>query len=357
MQGDHAGLRPASSVLNAEQAGSIAELAFRHLRAAPQRVAMPGGKSRSAFFVDTGTGHYVFTKRDEVAEAVLEANVLSAMAPTGLVPNLIAQEDEWTIQQLVPGVRLPLVLHDCETMAEREVLVAKALDALLAIRAHADGAGLQDKLPVIGKKRAWFEQLAAVPSRFSQKIGVTGPVLNRKAIARELAGNRDSFIKYDARPGNALIDGENVCWFDWEDCGFGNPVEDLAFMLCDEWMAIDHTTLIALRDRYLPLFANGQDASKARRHFTLYGALHAADRLKMCLQYNHRDGGWWDRAYCLQHDKVGNTEEETARLCVLINLLAADDALLQPLVPWTDTIRNHFHIPGSGEKLNDRRVA
>jgi len=57
----------------------------------PERVAFPGGKSRSAFIADMGDAVYVFARRKNKVDSKLEANVLRCLGKTDLAPKLKAR--------------------------------------------------------------------------------------------------------------------------------------------------------------------------------------------------------------------------------------------------------------------------
>lgn len=349
--------KSASSVISHQRGQEIAALSEKVFGRVPKRIAFPGGKNRAAFIVDMGDKPYVFAKRGKRGDARMEARVLRALEASGVTPKFKALATEWTIQEFVPGTRLPILLDATEKMSDREKLVSNALDALLVIYETARSEKLQNRMPTIGAKPDWFYNATGAAKRMSQDIKIRPPEIDRHWMTKAMAGRRNEFIKYDARPGNALAYGDKSVWFDWEDCGRGRQIEDLAFVMCDEWTMLDAQAETRLIRKYLPLFKGGSNLEEAERHLLIYGMTHIMVRLRMALKYRLRDGKWWDREYCLAGDKVGITPMETARLCD--RALRWSQALpeLAPYAPWINEIKGYFDIPEHVETLPGKQAA
>jgi hypothetical protein len=128
-------------------------------------------------------------------------------------------------------------------------------------------------------------------------------------------------VKWDARPGNALIvndgaDDGGVAWIDWEHCGARDALDDLAWLLCDEYMP-DHVGLeSALLKRFLPLFAiqSKRSPEDALVYLSRFGSLHTCMRLLLVLKHKG-DGAWWSAEACERTDRVGVTAQAARRLC------------------------------------------
>ncbi len=321
----------------------------------PERVAFPGGKSRSAFVADMGDALYVFARRKTTGDARLESTVLRCLGKTGHTPRLKARFDEWVVQEFLPGQRLPVVLDEMTSMEERGELVSKALESLLHVQKTAMAVGLQDRLPEIGVADDWVWNRTGAAKRMSKQMGIAAPKLNREWLTNKLTPKRTEFIKWDARPGNAMVDGamvdgamvdrEKVVWFDWEACGRGCGLDDLAVVLCDEWTCLDAATEKKLEERFLPLFNRTKSPEEAREYFRLFGVTHTVIRLRMALKLRLRDGKWWSRSKCLAGDKIGVTPTETARLVERGKRLAEDVPQLRPYVNWFNEVADHFDIP------------
>lgn len=347
----------ASSMIGASRGRQVAEVSKKLFGRRPKRMAFPGGKSRYSFLVDLGDEAWIFAKRDKMADAQMEARVLQSLSSTGVTPAFKAISEQWTVQEYVPGERLPVALDRMDKMADREKLVSQALDALLKIQHEGQTNGLAHALPKIGSDVNWFLNGVEAAKRFAKRIDVTPPKLDEIALAEAMVTERDEFIKYDARPGNVLMDGGRMVWFDWEDCGRGKAVEDLAFVLFDEWMPLDADAEARLIETYLPQFQRSFSTDAAHRHLVLYGTVHMMERMRMCLKYKIRDDGWWDRNACLAGDKVGNTSQEMARLSARILRYADIYPETRGYMDWVNEIRDFFGIPDCDETFQFAQAA
>ncbi len=344
-------------IFNEQRYRDVSQISMMVFKRVPNRVAFPGGSSRSAFVADMGDASYIFAKRSNIADAKLEAYVLRALGETGLVPKLWANEKRWVVQECLPGQRLPVALNETTSMAERGALVSKALESLLHIQEAGMAKGLQRRIPEIGTGVAWAWKRTGAAKRMSKQINILEPQLDRQWLTNKLEVKRSEFTKWDARPGNSLVNGDAVAWFDWEDCGRGCGLDDLAFVLCDEWTSLDADTESQIEQRFLPLFNRIMSLDEAHEYLRVFGLIHIVIRLRMALKYRVSDGRWWNRQYCLRGDKVGVTAEETARLISRGKRLADDVYQLRAYIPWLDEIAHLFDIPDCKEMTLSKRVA
>ena len=206
-----------SDVFNDERTAQVEMLSNKVFGRPPERVAFPGGKTRSAFIADMGRSPYVFAKREDKRDAQLEGIVLRTLGPTGYVPKLKAIVENWVVQEFIPGERLPVVLNDMPDMAAREQLLAQSLESLIHIHNAAHTANLHHRVPKIGTVENWLWNRTGAAKRISKSVKLAPPDLDREAIVELLDVKRDEFIKWDARPGNAMVAKNHINWFDWED--------------------------------------------------------------------------------------------------------------------------------------------
>lgn len=321
------------------------EIALTIFGRAPHNISYPGGTSRNTVRVHMGDGEYIFSKRGKRGSARIEGIVLRRLSDTGLVPKLKAQVGEWVVQECMAGERLPLYLDRRTCEVERSAVVGNALESLLTIKEAAQSAGLERWLPTIGADPSWMRARIDVVHKLSAECAVASPSIDRDKLAEVLAGERNDFMKFDARPGNALYTGGRVAWIDWEDCGFGHSVEDLAFVLGDEWTALSPESEDDLIEIYLPRFSNIPSLAEAYRHFLIYGTFHMVTRLRMAFSLFQQSHGWWDRGACLRGDKVGNTSIEVTRLCDRIVRWSSLLPELRGLMPWVSEIQSKFSRP------------
>ncbi|MGI9364944.1 MAG: phosphotransferase [Rhizobiaceae bacterium] len=337
-------VRKTSEVFDEERTSQVAALSKKVFGRTPERVAFPGGKSRSAFIADMGDTPYVFAKRSDRADAQLEGIVLRTLGPSGYVPRLKAVIDEWVVQEWVPGERLPVVMDQIADMEERKRRVSEALECLIHIHNEAHGANLHHRIPKIGTVDNWLWDRTGAAKRISNSIGLPAPELDREKLVKLMDVKRDEFVKWDARPGNAMVSDQGTIWFDWEDCGRSKALDDLAYLLCDEWTNLDAQSEEELLKSYFPFFNRSLSQERGEHYLRLFGVTHMILRIRMAQKYHSRDGEWWDRDYCLNGDKVGVTATEIGREIARASRWADGVAEFKPLVPWLQSLREHYHL-------------
>ncbi|NJO37438.1 MAG: hypothetical protein HC871_07225 [Rhizobiales bacterium] len=153
------------------------------------------------------------------------------------------------------------------------------------------------------------------PVVISQELGLPAPVLDRGALLERVRIRKPRLIKWDARCGNAILrDDGTIAWFDWEHCGRRNRLDDLIWLLGDEYTPDLPEAETALLPAHLPVFADDLSVEEAKGYVAAMGSLHSCVRIGLILE-NKDDDDWWDWAYCLKRDKVGVTLEAVRRLC------------------------------------------
>ncbi len=298
-------------------------------------VAFPGGLRRKTALYQVGDRTVVVSRRSSVARAALEARVLRALEPEGIAPRLLVQDGVWIVQERVEGNRLPVVLD--ARPDEAQDLMARAWTALVTAQDRLKAAGLADHAPALGTRPEWQSRLADAPRHLASLLDMPVPDYSfgdALSVAPGLVGP----IKWDARPGNALMrpDGK-VCWFDWEHAGVRNRTDDAAWFFTDEWSPdapdVRATAIDDLAQR------SGVAASETGRRVNALSVAHACVRLLMVYDLKG-DGPWWPRARCLAEDRVGVTAEAASRLASRAALGAGSVAGLEPLVPFFETLAN-----------------
>ena len=189
-----------------------------------------GGKARKTCRVILKKGAPVFvSQRGRVFRAEMEGRVLKQLSVKGcLVPKLLAYDHRRTlIQQEICGERLSQALYK-QTEDRVELVLDRAAASLAEIHQMGSDAGL-DKLPSIGADDAWVSSLLERPLFIGEYLGSPPPRPQVTALQALLKIRRQRFIKWDARPGNAMVTKDDqVYWFDWEHCGSRNRLDDLA---------------------------------------------------------------------------------------------------------------------------------
>ena len=128
-----------------------------------------------------------------------------------------------------------------------------------------------------------------------------------------------------------------MAWFDWEHCGCRHPLDDVVWLLCDEYTPDLPKVEERLIGRILPWFLNGSAQDVAYDYLMTFGALHGAMRLSLILT-EKADGPWWDPARCLDLDSVGVTSEMALRLCRRSARWAARGSLTPELGNWFEEV-------------------
>lgn len=299
----------------------------------------PGGRSRESYRLHLDDGRRVIaTRRSDLAFARREVRVLEALnRQSAPVPRLLAtNHSQVLIQEYVAGRRLSEALQQPEPM-RHEQLVDAALGSLAQIHAGASCEQLESAVEVLGETDGWIRGLLARPAVIGEHLGEASPPLDVEDLVHRLRVRRPRFIKWDARPGNAIVtDSGSVFWFDWEHAGARNRLDDLAWILGDEFLPDHPAAELSLIERHLPHFADQFDAQEAHDYLMTYGSFHMTVRLGLVLKY--MDGEWWDLDRCIAEDKVGVTLECASRLCRRASRWAAKAPGLEPLSPWFEAL-------------------
>lgn len=278
----------------------------------------------------------IATARRNPARAAHERHVLRALADAGApVPAVLAWGDGWLIQEDLGAVRLTgaLASGDAAT-AER------ALDAALAALARCHEAGRASGLAaaergVIGADAGWRAGFAAMPGRLGAAAGLAPPPLDAVRLAARVWPPSVRFVKWDARPGNAVLRADgSVAWFDWEHAGRRAPLDDLAWLLGDEYLGDRPAVEAALLARWLGAFADGLGEAEARDYLATMLCLHACVRLALIVSWRQRDGRWWDLDRARRNDRVGVDAGLAAALCSRAGRWAEAGDAVRPLAGW-----------------------
>lgn len=301
-----------------------------------RQLSFPGGRQRKTILATMEDGSlYAVTKRRKSNRAVLEEGVMRALIARGApIPSIAAFADGWLIQEYVGGVRLSEKLNAATTQAEIKDWLLQGLDSLLAIQQAGRNAGLSAQVAGIGHKEGWLDRLMAMPEEIGQHLEKATPAIDKEHLASVLAVPFPAFIKWDARPGNAMVSKNNaISWIDWEHCGTRDPLDDMAWLLGDEWTPNIPELEAQLLDTYLPLFSEQRTADQSRDYLMTFGTLHMCVRLSLILSHKG-DGTWWDRQRALAGDKIGVTADSVERLCQRAARWSAASPVLQSFSGW-----------------------
>jgi len=318
-----------------EGAAAICE---RLLGASVLRIERPGGAKRGSVRVFLKDRSVIATHRLKPERTRLEAEVLRTLGDQGApVPQVIAFDGAWLIQEDLGVQRLTQTLATVGE-ADGEVLLANAIAGIAAAQQAGRGSDLNRHLMVIGTQTDWLMTLATGATRLGQQLQSPAPALPTDRLIEQLRPRQPTFIKWDARPANAIARPDaSVAWFDWEHCGARHPLDDLVWLLCDEYIADRPDLEARLIERFLPLFLNGLSPDAAHDYLMTFGALHCGMRLGLILREKGA-GPWWDLQQCLDQDNVGVTLDMAVRLCRRGARWAAQGSLTRDLKDWLEAL-------------------
>ena len=308
-------------------------------------VSFPGGKSRKSVrlhFQDGGAAIATRRRTDERREH--EIDVMETLARHGgPVPAVLGVRGDLMLQEDLGETRLSQHLH---AVSEAPDQIADALDAavdaLARIHEAAAEGGLAARSQVIGADPDWIEGFLRCPSEIEQMLDLPVPGYLIEPMITLLRVREPRFVKWDSRPGNALLREGRAYWFDWEHSGARNAVDDLVWLMCDEFVTFRPEMEQDILTRHLPRFAAGfSSPDECLDYFAAMAVFHTVVRLSLIID-NKEDGPWWGMTHCLDGDKVGVTLRCARRLVWRGAAWADRLSFTRPLTQWFEDLEAHF---------------
>lgn len=297
--------------------------------------AFPGGSRRLVARVELEDGRRaIIVRRSKSSVAVKELRIMRGLAANGArVPEVFASNGLVSAQEDLGDRRLSQAMNAVPP-AEVEALLQRTLTSLAGLHQAGSRAGFDTGLAPLGAGRGWMRNLFDRPRVFSAFFEIEPPRLPIDGLELLFAVPRPRFIKWDARPANAMLaDDGAIAWFDFEDAGARRRLDDVAWLLTDEFTPDLPDVEARLIDRHLEGFADGLSLPEARRYLYAYGAFHSTVRLGLILSHK-RDEDWWDWDYCLERDKPGVNPIAVRRLCRRAARWAGQCDETKALEPW-----------------------
>lgn len=304
----------------------------------------PGGRKRDSFRLVMERGESVIaTKRPSVTKATREINILRTLAPQGAaLPKLLATDNHrLLIQEEIQGIRLSQALSQ-QPMEAAESLLDAALSSLSCIHRYGSDSGFDTAIKAHGTSLKWRVGFLDRPAIIGRYYKIPAPRPKLAQLEKLLSVKQPRFIKWDARPGNAMVtDYSTVSWIDWEHCCARNRMDDMGWLLADEFVPDYPDIEQRLLEKYLSVYADQFSLDQATEYFYAYGVFHSSARLGLILKYKER-GDWWNFDYCLDRDKIGITLDNAIRTCNRAARWAQQSPLTIRLGAWFEDMAEHI---------------
>ncbi len=303
-------------------------------------VDWPASRSRRSVRVRFDDGAVIATLRKDPRRSRLEYEVLRALHENGApVPEPLAYDGQWLIQENLEGVRLAHALTEADD-GQAHDLLDRAAAGLSVVHRIGGETGIADRVVRLGAKDSWIARFVDTPNRIGETLGVAAPALDIDALVARLRAGPPCFVKWDARPGNAIVRADgSVAWFDWEHCGARNGLDDFAWLLADEY-APDIPGIVDIAADHAPA---GLSGNEVRDYYRTYASFHTSVRLALVVHHKG-DGEWWDEEMVLADDKIRVTPAGARILCGRGAALAAGTKLTAPLAGWFAAVAERLGV-------------
>ena len=287
---------------------------------------------------------YIMTFRYNLAYAEIEAEVLKRLSKKNdALPKLVNRSGNWLIQEHINGKRLSLALTTKDREGKYDIS-CNAISTLVSLQQDAQEIGLGKLVKAVCTKQNWREERLNSLEGIAKLSGLSLPEVDRQKIFKVLAINPLSFIKWDARAGNAIFrNDKSTCWFDWEHCGRRAGIDDLVWFLSDEWLNLEPDDELHIINKFIDYFDRKEVSVPLENYLRIFGTIHMCSRLAKILELRQRKFSWIDRKKCLTYDLMGVTAQESNRLALKAARWADHDSLTKPLVPWLNNLGVWLH--------------
>lgn len=283
---------------------------------------------------------FILTYRHNLAHAELEAEVLKRLSEKkGPVPNLINRSGNWLVQEYIFGNRLSETLNIKNNRSHTN-LIHNAISSLIYIQEIAEKIRLGPSVRPICTTRKWREERISSLDSISSWSETTLPKIDKNKIIDAIKINPISFVKWDSRPGNAIITNEQkLFWFDWEHCGRRAGIDDLIWFLTDEWIELDPQYEHEIIKYFIRCFKEREVSVSLERYLWIFGTIQMCGKLLKIIEYQKKYSKWMDRSYCLSFDLMGVNLVEADKLVTKAARWAGQDKLTEPLFSWLEGVR------------------
>jgi hypothetical protein len=320
-----------------------------------ERITAPGGQSRQSIRIHLETRSVIATQRPNPGRAMLEWQILKALHRGGApVPEVLAREGNIIFQEDLGSDRLSAAMQRADRQ-QRSAIAGRAVDSLFQIRRVARSGELEKFVPRLGATDIWVRAFVGGPAEVSAAFGFAPPQFDENAACANLNVPARVFVKWDARPGNAMVTASgDVRWFDWEHCGRRQGMEDFAWLMGDEFWPVEPGVMIPMIRQQLAQTGRMHFADRQIAYLQLYTVLHIVQRLRLILRRVVRTG-WMDAARALKYDDVGVVPDLAQRLCLRGRTLAGSTPACASLEAWFEACSTKLKTMenGAGKSAGD----
>ena len=254
-------------------------------------VGHPAGKRRRSIRLQLeGGGSVIATRRKTEGRAELETRVLEKLRANGAeVPKVLGFDGSILLQEDLGKTRLSMALRKASA-AEAEKLLDTALTSLAKTHVAAKTAGLKRHVETLDGED-WRSGLFERPRILGAFLGIPAPDLPIEKLHRRLEVSSPEFVKWDARPPNAIVlKNGDVTWIDWEHCGRRHRLDDLVWLFGDQSCPDFPEAEERLLARHVPAFRDHMAPDDAAEYLGVYGAFHMCVRLGLFLNKHQKTG-------------------------------------------------------------------
>lgn len=292
------------------------------------RITAPGGSTRDSVRVHFEDWSLIASQRSSVSRLEREVAFLTHTKGKGApVPTLMGVKDGVLFQTDLGTKRLTAELSR-RSDQNLEALAANSFESLWRVKETVAGSNFLKQVKPIATGDRWVDRFANQIFHIAQEFQLPAPDYDATAMAKKLRWPATTFIKWDARPGNASLDLEGkVHWFDWEDYGLRGGVEDFAFLIGDEFWPLDAETSLGL------FAASNRFSNDILPQLARFAMLCAAQRLRL-IRAQWKTHGWVSLKTASRYDRIGGVEELIRPLCNRAADFAKVDSFSEELSEW-----------------------
>lgn len=317
---------------------AVAEISAQIFAMPVEKVTAPGGKTRESLRVHFANRTIVATQRSYPGRMRMEVEVLKRLTEQNApVPKFLGGSEKIFFQQDVGSRRLSGEMMSAGDAGKIDI-AARAFESLLRIREAGEKSSLADIVPALGADEAWVKGFLGTSVRTSKKYDIAPPEVDFQTLTDRLHVPATTFLKWDARPGNASIGAQGqVFWFDWEHCGKRQGMEDYAWLAGDEFWPVGCDDAMSILEDQLP-----KDRAKADLEYLgLFITFHIIQRLTI-IHRRFTKAGWVNAAKAMKYDKIGVDPTLGKRLCQHGAGWADRSPLTRPMTHWFDDCSGAF---------------